>query len=507
MPHKSRGPTRRRRAAARGATRRKQRPTAAVAALFHAVIRGNANDVRRALKHASLNSVDEDGYTPLFYAIFRDRDDILEAILAKKPNLEYVSPDGTALQYAYNQTNLGLIEKLVKAGADIDVQYAQGKTFLHMAGLTMNIEQVRNKEKYKLYEKIALALMRPGMRVDILDTSDRTPIDIFLTAGYYNIVKELLYNAASATGKDELAFARNTSDNKYVFSQRGASCGPDAFFTFFLLSDATRAAIKRFIPGVLDASNDAFFDFIVADDLLATAVESAIMRFVALKEIRAAALKESSDRIVRKPSPNTKKTDFHIMKMGILDNARATEDEGIEAKDVERASRFLFTDDKYDIFGRKNVLSFFKFDVDEEDMDSLRAVNVRDIEGIYVGMQPLLSDFNFYAADRLGTSIPSGHAISFFRYKGNWVLSDNETGLLHVFKDQSFVNDHMLPMLTMDIRKVRVAVLPVYHSLNLVFQVELPDGRTVHYPNIPAVTKYAKWKYMIGSGVVFTRPA
>jgi hypothetical protein len=494
--------TRRRAKKARGRTRR----GSSGSGLLEACVRGNLNAIRRELKHGNINVVDDEGYTPLFYVMFRDNDEMIDLLLSKKPNLEIETPDGTALEYAYDNENPELIAKIVKAGANLDKQYERGKTLLHKAGYTMNVEQVRNPAKYKLYEKIALALMRPGMRVNIVDGNDQTQIDVFLTGGYDYMVKELLYNAASGeSGNTNLAFAKDVSDTKYIFSQRGASCGPDAFFTFLLLSDATRPAMKAAIPSILNASSKVFDYGTLHDDLLARAVDNAVMRYVALKEIRAKALEEAKDtRIVRKPSPKDA-CDYHAMKKGILNDKRAGEHEGIQASDVERVSRTLFTDDKYELFGRKNALSFFQFDVDDDvNLDKLRSLDLDKLEGIYVGMQPILSGMNIYAASRLGASVPSGHAIAFFKYKGAWVLSDNETGLLHVFKDQAFVKDVLLPALKEDITKIKIAVQLVYHSLNLAFQVDATP-KPIAYPALPAVLKHAKWKYSIGSGVIFTR--
>jgi hypothetical protein len=464
--------------------------------VFRALLKRDLKALRASIAAGKdVNEKDEEGYTPLLLTLVGGRVEYIKEILKGKPDLEYEGPDGTALEMAVVAEDPEMIKLLVEAGANIDKKYSRGQTHLHKLANDINYVESKNPSRFKLLKELFLAFLRPGMDVSIVDNSDRTVVDILFEAGYFDLLREVLYNAGASEKDPTFRFAHDVTDTKYIFAQRGASCGPDAYFTFLLFSDATRADVRRAIPEIVEG--DAVLNTYTHRDLLANAFDNAVLRYVGLRELRARARVEHPDRMKRLPTPTMKCEDME-MKKGITNDEHVMKEDGITADDIIRSSRVILTDNKYELFPRKGILNFFKFDLDEGLVADLRAMDIRKIAGIYIGLEPVLTSREMNAAERLGASIPSGHAIALFKYKNKWVLSDDSSGLLHVFRDQGFVNDHLLPALRDDTEVIRVAYAPIFDSLKLAFDV---PGAT--YPNIDAVKRHMKWKYKFGSGVVF----
>jgi hypothetical protein len=444
-----------------------------------------------------VNETDEEGYTALLLALVGNREEYLKEILKGRPNLEYEGPEGTALEMAMNTEDTKQIRTLVEAGASIDKKHKRGQTYLHKLAYDINFTQVANPRRSEHLKEVLLSLLHPGMNVNIKDDSGRTAIDILFEGGYFDLLREVLYNAGASETDPTFRFAHDTTDTKYIFAQRGASCGPDAYFTFLLFSDATREPIRRAIPDIL--SGDAVLNTYTHMDLLANGFDNAIIRYTALRELRAKARLERPDRIRRLPTPTMKCEDLD-MKRGITNDEGTTKEDGITPDDIIRSSQVILRDNKYELFPRGDFLEFFKFDLDEGLVADLRTLDIRRVVGMYIGLEPVLTSREMNAAERLGGSIPSGHAIALFKYKNRWVLSDDTSGLLHVFRDARFIDDHLLPTLRDDTETIRVAYTPIYDSLKLAFDV---PGAT--YPNISPLKRHMNWKYKFGSGVVFLR--
>jgi hypothetical protein len=444
-----------------------------------------------------VNATDEEGYTALLLSLVGRREEYTKEILKGRPNLEYTGPDGTALEMAMEAEDPEQIRMLVDAGAKINKKYARGFTHLHKLAYDINYVEGKNPRRFEHLKTILLALLHPGMDVNIKDDTGRTVVDILFEGGYFDLLREVLYNAGASETDPTFAFAHDVTDTKYIFSQRGASCGPDAYFTFLLFSDATREHVRRAIPEIV--SGDAILNTYTHRDLLANGFDNAIIRYVALRELRAKARRENPHRIVRLPSPTATCEDME-MKRGITNDDKIMKEDGITSDDIIRSSQVILRDNKYELFPHGDYLKFFKFDLDEGLIADLRTLDIRKVVGIYVGLEPVLSSREMNAAERLGAGIPSGHAIALFKYKDRWVLSDDSSGLLHVFRDGKFIDDHLLPTLRDDTETIRVAFAPIYDSLKLAFDV--PGAM---YPHISPIKRHMKWKYKFGSGVVFLR--
>ena len=442
---------------------------------------------------ADINAIDEESATPLYYAFLANDMPMFEFLLSKKPDLEIVFPDeGRLLDIAVGGQKLDYVRRLVQAGADID-HLVNGYPHLHSA-----IYQLRDSRHESLTDyltELIRALMRPGMDLTVKDANKKRAFDLLMETKEFDLARELVHLAAQpAAHYPLLKFFHNTSNRKYIFSQRGSTCGPDAFFTFCFFSDATRPYFRA-----LAADPDRVAD-VEAVDKLGEGIAAAARRFVSFKKLQHNAEATNAAGPLRKRRPSIGPLcDAMGMKEGITGES-AGENTGIDVEDIERSSRAIFTENKYGIFPTPAMLRPVKFDYFEETLVPVpKDLDLTQIEGMYIGLTHEITDYNLLMAKR-GSVLPSGHAISFFKYKGQWVLSDNESEFLHIFKDQSFITDHFLPALRNDSQAVKISFLPVFHSIGI--QIQTP---TAVYPPTGITLKYGTWKYTLGSGVIFMR--
>ena len=89
-------------------------------ALSAACSGGQLETVKYLLAHgANVNAIKDGGVTPLMWAVQKDQKDIVEALLAKQPDLEATINGRTALDMARLNLNMDLWKRLNKAGAKI----------------------------------------------------------------------------------------------------------------------------------------------------------------------------------------------------------------------------------------------------------------------------------------------------------------------------------------------------------------------------------------------------
>jgi ankyrin repeat protein len=125
---------------------------------------------------ARVNSRDQNGNTPLFYAITRDNFNIVELLVKNGSNVDTKNKaDNTPLFYAITIKNPDIIEFLVQKGANINAQDKQGKTYLHKTS------------DWQLAE----LLKSLGARSDIKDQNGKTACDYAAENGNYKLLDVL----------------------------------------------------------------------------------------------------------------------------------------------------------------------------------------------------------------------------------------------------------------------------------------------------------------------------
>lgn len=129
--------------------------------------------------NANVQISDENGRTPLHYAVIYRQPEIAEAITNKFCDVDSPDNDGnTPLFYAFNK--IPLIRVLLRAGADINGANIDGKTVLHQAVITNNLQSVK-------------FLIENGANVNIKDQKGHTPI-------FYTVENTPMYNLLLESG-------------------------------------------------------------------------------------------------------------------------------------------------------------------------------------------------------------------------------------------------------------------------------------------------------------------
>lgn len=467
---------------------------------MRAVLAHDVEAARRVLDAgADINQVDHENMTAVLYSIVGQDIPMLELLLGRGANLEHGEPGEKALDLAIISQDLDVIRKLVQAGADLN-NLIDGKTHLHAA--IRGLYDSRNDAKTRYYKNLIRALMRPGMKISTKDASGKVVYELLMDGAQYELARELLINAAQAASMPRvITFFKNTSNRKYTFSQRGSTCGPDAFFSMCFFSDLTRPYFRSAAAAITGGDTS-----IQEIDGLGAGIAAAAHRFTKVKELQHR-FETVNTGPLRKRRPSIGPLcDAMGMKSGITGEA-ANEESGIDADDVERASRAIFTENRYGIFPAPAMVKFVKFDMIEDPdrappdpIQPPRDLDITAIEGIYIGINHEITTTDLIKANRFGAELPSGHGISFFKYHGQWVLSDNEMQFLHIFKDQRFITDHFLPALKDRTNDIKIKFLPIFHSIGLIIQTP-----TATYPNVAITEPFGLWKYSIGSGVFYMR--
>lgn len=122
--------------------------------LAKALIRGNCD----------LNVVDAAGQTPLIWEAAKGRSNMV-GLLLEHGHLDVDAVDeigSSALYYASKNNNVLVVEKLLKAGATVDIRNANGRTSLHAAARRGHAE-------------VCKLLVRHGASIDAEDSDGKTP--------------------------------------------------------------------------------------------------------------------------------------------------------------------------------------------------------------------------------------------------------------------------------------------------------------------------------------------
>lgn len=97
----------------------------------------------------AINSKSEMGFTPLILACYRGNTEVAKYLIDNVKDVNYLSPEGTALASLCINYNKALVEKLLEKNADPNIRDSNGNTPLMWAAKRGNVELAKILLKYK----------------------------------------------------------------------------------------------------------------------------------------------------------------------------------------------------------------------------------------------------------------------------------------------------------------------------------------------------------------------
>ena len=157
-------------------------------------IRSNTVDIAECLINlgANVNCADKDGITPLMWTV-REIGDIklLRLLLAKDVLLDVQDVDGnSALHYAAEVGNVAIVRELVRAGAQLDTANTDGETALILASLYNN-------------DTVVKVLASVGSNMNQRRVDGESALDIAVAENNTDIVRELVHAGVDVFAVDE----------------------------------------------------------------------------------------------------------------------------------------------------------------------------------------------------------------------------------------------------------------------------------------------------------------
>jgi ankyrin repeat protein len=159
--------------------------------LMIASSKGLASEIDRLIKRgANVNVYNDDGATPLIFAVSYNQIDGVNALLRHSPHLDdFTINSETALMIAVKNNYIDIAETLIRAGAEIDFTDFYGATPLHYASL------------YGYLEMTDLLLYYDAP-VDSKSDDDITPLHASTWAGNIDVADLLIQNGANMEARD-----------------------------------------------------------------------------------------------------------------------------------------------------------------------------------------------------------------------------------------------------------------------------------------------------------------
>jgi ankyrin repeat protein len=129
-----------------------------------------------SIKPDTIHKINENGFTPLIIACYRDQKKVVELLLNKGVDVNYNSPEGTALIGTCYKGNTEIANVLLGYKANMDAQNEQGTTALIFAVQANNASLVSlllakgaNKEMKERSGRTAFDYARENKNKEIMD--------------------------------------------------------------------------------------------------------------------------------------------------------------------------------------------------------------------------------------------------------------------------------------------------------------------------------------------------
>ena len=141
-----------------------------------------------------IESKDEDGWTPLFYATLNGRLDIVKALVERGANVNTTdNEDSTPLIEACCEDNVDVVSYLLEHNADVNAVNTSSRTALHNAVSIGNYEMVE-------------VLLKYNPDIDFPNENGSSPLLIAAEKGYLDIAWLLVEKGAKKNVKDDFGF-------------------------------------------------------------------------------------------------------------------------------------------------------------------------------------------------------------------------------------------------------------------------------------------------------------
>ncbi len=131
-----------------------------------------------SLNPDTIKKPNENGFTPLVIAAYRNQMSAAEFFLRHGVDVNYESPEGTALIGACYKGNLEMASLLITYKADVNSQNEQGTTALIFAVQSNNVALVK-------------LILEAGAKKDMKEKSGKKAIDYAITSNNAAIINEL----------------------------------------------------------------------------------------------------------------------------------------------------------------------------------------------------------------------------------------------------------------------------------------------------------------------------
>jgi ankyrin repeat protein len=169
--------------------------------LLHYAIHNGYTDVAKFIvkcNSVNVNSVDNNGYTPLHHAVIRNNSGLVDLLIKNGANVDAKSTreDRTALHMAAHGCKLEIAKQLVNEGADWSIEDNENNTALDLVSKGAELQESYKKESYNKADADQLTKLLKGL-------DDKTPLYYAVENGNYNTAEKLLKGGADVNERSK----------------------------------------------------------------------------------------------------------------------------------------------------------------------------------------------------------------------------------------------------------------------------------------------------------------